>query len=355
MEQMEEKGFERIHAEPCLLKRKNDRGTVVICVYVDDYLLTGDRDAIDAALTDIETVFETRRLGPLREYIGCKFVTLPDGSTKLHQPDMITKLEKVFGKRVMDIRDVSIPMGPGVTVERPIEDDEMLDQNDQQDFRSGVGMLLYLVKLSRPDLSNAVRELSKVMDGATKAHLNMLYRVVRFVLITRDRGILVNPQADKGVQAYVDSDYAGDKTNRRSITGYLVYLFNVPVAWKSKQQGGITLSSSEAEYYALSEVAREMKFLKMVLDFLEIDLRGPMTTYVDNIGAIHLANNASSGMRTKHIDTRIHFVRELTQGENRLLKIEFVRSDENQSDTFTKNTTKEIFWKHTSKYMSSGG
>jgi hypothetical protein len=69
--------------------------------------------------------------------------------------------------------------------------------------------------------------------------------------------------------------------------------------------------------------------------------------YVDNIVAIHLANNASSGIRTKHIDTRIHFVRELTQGDNKLLEIEFVRSEDNQSDTFTKNTTSELFWKHT--------
>jgi hypothetical protein len=64
------------------------------------------------------------------------------------------------------------------------------------------------------------------------------------------------------VIAYVDSDFAGDKGNRRSITGYLVHLFGVPIAWKSKQQGGVTLSSSEAEYYAISEVAKELKFYR---------------------------------------------------------------------------------------------
>ena len=93
----------------------------------------------------------------------------------------------------------------------------------------------------------------------------------------------------------------------------------------------------------------------MILEFLDIELNGPMTVYVDNIGAIHLANNASSGTRTKHIDTRLHFVRELTQGDDKLLSIEFVRSEDNQSDTFTKNTGKEIFWKHTSRYMLSDG
>jgi hypothetical protein len=117
------------------------------------------------------------------------------------------------------------------------------------------------------------------------------------------------------------------------------------VACKSKQQGGVTLSSSEAEYYAISEVAAELKFVKMILD---------LKVYDDNIGAIHLDNNATSGTRTKHVDTRIHFVRELVQGDNKIMTIEFVRSVDNQSDTLTKNTTQEFFGKHTSQYMVDG-
>jgi hypothetical protein len=355
MTTMERRGFERTHVDSCLLKRKDESGTVLICVYVDDCLITGDRTAIHNAINDIESTFETRRVGTLNEYIGCTFLDMKNGSIKLIQPDMIKKMEKTFGGYMADIRDTNTPMGPGLTVIRPNDGDKRVDQLNQREFRSGVGMLLYLVKHSRPDLSNAVRELSKVMDGATNDHLNLLHRVVKFVLSTRDRGILMKPVPEKGVVAYVDSDYAGDKENRKSISGYLIYLHGVPIAWKSKQQGGVTLSSSEAEYYAISEVATELKFIAMIMEFIEIELSEPMKVYVDNIGAIHLANNASSGVRTKHIDTRIHFVRELTQGDNKLLDIEFVRSEENQSDTFTKNTTSELFWKHTNKYMVDAG
>jgi hypothetical protein len=105
----------------------------------------------------------------------------------------------------------------------------------------------------------------------------------------------------------------------------------------------------EAEYYAISEVAMVLKFLRMILEFVEMDVGASMTVRVDNIGAIHLANNATSGTRTKHVDTRVHFVRELVQGDNKIMTIEFVRSIDNQSDTFTKNTTQEISWKHTSR------
>jgi hypothetical protein len=209
------------------------------------------------------------------------------------------------------------------------------------------------IESSRPDLANAVRELSEVMDGATVSHVK--YRVIKYVLNTKNRGIHVKPNQENGCIAYVDSDYAGDRENRRSITGYLIYLFGVPIAWKSRLQGGITLSSSEAEYYVISEVAKEMKFVKMILDFLEIDTGELMKIYVENIGAIQLSNNAASGLRTKHIDTRVHYVRELTQGEQKILEIEFVTSEDNQSDTFTKNTSQEVFQRHTSKYMMDDG
>jgi hypothetical protein len=147
------------------------------------------------------------------------------------------------------------------------------------------------------------------MDGATEEHLRLMHRVVKFVLGTKERRILVKPNIDCGVMAYVDSDFAGDRGNRRSTTGFLVHLFGVPIAWKSRQQGGVTSSSSEAEYYAISELAKELKFVKMILDFLDVKYQEPMKVKVDNMGAIHLVNTASSGSRTKHVDTRIHFVK----------------------------------------------
>jgi phosphotransacetylase len=113
IEVMKGKGYESTHAEPCLLKKVDENGTVIICVYVDDCILTGNRKAIDAAINDIETVFEIRRLGSLKEYIGCTIMDMPDGSKKLIQPDMIKKLKKEFGMKVSNERNATTPMGPG--------------------------------------------------------------------------------------------------------------------------------------------------------------------------------------------------------------------------------------------------
>jgi hypothetical protein len=180
----------------------------MICVYVDDCLITGDRTAIDIAISDIESVFDTRRLGPLNEYIGCTFQTMPDGKMKIIQPEMIRKLELTFGEAVSEIRDSNTPMSAGTSVMIPSDADDKLDPTAQRECRSGVGMLLYMVKHSRPDLSNAVRELSKVMDAATKNHKTMLLRLIKFVIQTKDRGIRIKPQTEDEVIAFVDSDFA---------------------------------------------------------------------------------------------------------------------------------------------------
>ncbi|KAG7357827.1 reverse transcriptase RNA-dependent DNA polymerase [Nitzschia inconspicua] len=180
MSKMEEKGFERTYSEPCLLKRVDNNGTVVICVYVDDCLLVGDRKTIDAAVEDIGSAFETRRLEPLDEYIGCSVVDQYSGSKKLIQPDMVKKIEKEFGDAVSYLKNVKVPMASGISVIRPTEDDPLLSPEDQKDYRSAVGMLLYLVKHSRPDLRDAVRELSKVMSGASNDHVKLLHQVIKF-------------------------------------------------------------------------------------------------------------------------------------------------------------------------------
>ena len=114
-----------------------------------------------------------------------------------------------------------------------------------------------MVKHSRPDIANAVRELSKVLDGPNEAAVKELKRVIKFVLDTKNYGLIINPKKNHDFKwkltIYTDSDWAGDKDTRQSVSGYVLFLMNVPILWKSKGQNTLALSSSEAEYYALSE------------------------------------------------------------------------------------------------------
>ena len=213
-------------------------------------------------------------------------------------------------------------------------------------------MLLFLVKYSRPDLANIVRELSRVNDGATKAHMSMLLRVIKFTIDTRNKVLkyeIKNDTNEWKLRAFCDSDWAGNKDNRRSITGYCVYFQGCLVAWKSRAQKNVTLSSSEAEYVAISEVCTEIMFVKMILSFMGVEVRRPITVNCDNVGAIFLGHNAKASARTKHIDIRYHFIREhVIDG---IVEIVFVRSEENDADIFTKNVSRATYDKHSSKFM----
>jgi hypothetical protein len=135
--------------------------------------------------------------------------------------------------------------------------------------------------------------------------------------------------------------------DRRSITGYIVFLLGAPILWKSKAQKSVSLSSSEAEYYALSEAAKEIKFVVQILLSMGIPVKIPVIVRVDNMGAIFMSENASASSRTKHVDTRYHFVREYV--EDGFIRIVFVRTANNVSDSFTKNVTGDVYDAHTKR------
>ena len=190
----------------------------------------------------------------------------------LSQPDLIQKLTKQFHDQVEKLKVFETPAAPGVHVIRPLSEEEKLGTEEQTEYRSGVGSLLYLLKHSRPDLSNSVRELSKVMDGANRNHLKMMRRVIKFVIDTQDRKLILQPKPDEvqwEMRGYSDSDFAGDVDGRKSISGYVIYVQGCPISWRSKGQKSVSLLSTEAEYMAVSEVATEILFMKSMMDFLK--------------------------------------------------------------------------------------
>ena len=214
-----------------------------------------------------------------------------------------------------------------------------------------------MAKISRPDIQNSVRELSKCMSRASYLAYKELKRVLRFVLDTKNLGLRFAPVYTDlkkwRIVVYSDSDWAGDKDTRKSVTGYIIYLFGCPICWKSKGQRAVALSSSEAEFYALSEAAKEVKFILNLLNSFGVKVDLPLTIYVDNVGAIFMAENVSTSERTKHVDLRTSFVRRMVEdGE---VKIMFVRSVDNHSDGFTKNLGKELYDKHTPNFIAMKG
>ena len=164
------------------------------------------------------------------------------------QTHLINKIIGKFGNELSDKIFYGIPgtLGtPRFKVTCPDEGSNTIDENLQKHYCSGVGMLLYLIKYSRPDLSNAVRELSKCMDKATFGTYQEMLCVIKFVLDTKYICLNIQPNFDSKnswkLKVFSDSDWAGDPETRINVTGFIVYFQNVPVCWHLKAKRGVTL------------------------------------------------------------------------------------------------------------------
>ena len=356
---IKEMRFEKCFNDQCLLIRKGENGNVslMICIYIDDTLVIGTQSAIEEFKKEIKQFFKTKEEGPMNDYVGCLVKKVKDGLI-LHQSDLIGKLERAFDDEVCKVRSGQLPASTNEGIVVGVDDGiGNLDEKGQTKYRSGIGMLLFLVKYSRPDISNAVRELSKANQNPNPAHYKSLLEAIKFVLETRNKGLFYKRIDDDSmslhweIKAYCDSDFAGDKDARKSVSGFCIYVAGCLASWKSHAQKTVTLSSTEAEYVAMSEVCTEILFIKSILDFCGVGVKLPILVNCDNIGAIYLAHNAKTSRRTKHIDVKYHFVREYV--EEGIVKVIFVKSEDNDADLWTKNLGYAAYNKHSDKFMTS--
>ena len=196
---MQEGGFQLSEADPCMLYREDERRVCIIIIYIDNVLIIGKEEAIDAAIKILQGHFQVTDPTSLEDYLGVQIVQSDDGKKAwLGQPTIIKRLEKQFGERVAKKKTTIAPGTPGV-ISGKVDDISKVDEKTQSMYRSGVGTLLYLTKHCRPDITNPVRELSKSMDGASMAHVTEMYRVINFVLEMKTLGLRMVPIFKDGI------------------------------------------------------------------------------------------------------------------------------------------------------------
>jgi hypothetical protein len=199
-------------------------------------------------------------------------------------------------------------------------------------YQRAVGSLMYVATSTRPDISFSVATLSQFMRNPGSTHWEAAKRVLHYLKGTSDYGITLGT-TDGGLEAYVDADWAS-QAHRHSMSGYVVLLNGGPVAWSARKQPLITLSTAEAEYIALTTVAREVLYLQLLVGELYEPVTLPTPVYCDNQAAIALASNNKFHSRTKHIDLRYHFVRDHVK--NGTFGLHYCPTDDNVADAFTK-------------------
>jgi hypothetical protein len=236
---------------------------------------------------------------------------------------------------------------------KPLEQDECGEECiEKWDYASVVGMLMYLSSNSRPDIAFAVHQCAHFSFNPKKRHEEALKRIVRYLKVTKDRGLNFTPSEKFAVDCYVDADYAGlwryeddqDPVSVKSRTGYILIFAGCPLLWVSKLQTEVALSTLEAEYIALSQSMRDLiparRLIEEILPPFGINLESTKThstVFEDNEGAIALANSPKMTLRTKHIGIKYHFFREHVKSGN--IGIQHVSSENQIADVFTKGLT----------------
>jgi hypothetical protein len=218
----------------------------------------------------------------------------------------------------------------------------------QKQYQSIIGSLMYAMLGTRPDLAYAVSSLSQYCSGPTKQHMGAAKRVLRYLSGTRNFSLKYDKHNQENTPiGYSDSDWAGD-ADRRSTGGFVYKLAGGAISWKSKKQTSVALSTLEAEYMAASEAAKEAIWIKRLVKNLRLDNLQKLTPspliYIDNLGCIQNIQNPRHHERTKHIDIRYHFVRELV--ENKSIEIQHISSEENTADILTKALPRDAHEHH---------
>ena len=347
-------GFNRSKADPCLYFSWTSDGLIIWTSWVDDCFVCGKKEGVDKAKKLFKGQFDCDEVGELKEYIGCKVdIDRSKRCMKLTQPVLLQSYKDEF--ELPQSNGPKTPAVPGEVLQ-PCEEENQVSNSHHRMYRKGVGKLLHMMRWTRPEILNAVRELSRFMGGASWAHMKAMYRTMNYCVSTPNRGLILNPdQSWDGnadfeftVKGRADSDYANDPERRRSVSGYSTFLCGAPVTMKSRMQSSVTLSVTEAELVSGTQCAQDMLFIMRVLESLGLKVKKPMFLEMDNKGAIDLVHTWSVGGYTRHDSIRQNFLRELR--EENVIEVKWIPTDDNSSDLFTKNLPGPLFNKHTAVY-----
>ena len=334
-------GFVVSEWDPCLfIKTDKDGNFHYIGVYVDDLIhVYSDETAYQATVDKFAKVFHGYTdLGTLTEILNAE-VAVTEQSITLTQTRYVDALIEKFLDAESHAKVYTPAESDLLQWVMAAADGTALSAEDHALYREIVGAILYIATVCRPDISIAVGLLSRALEHPTAKCLEAAKRVLNYLRCTREIGLRWMVGADLQLRGMSDSDWAVVK----STSGYIFMLAQAAIAYISKKQVSIAMSSTESEIMAASLASLEAVFLRGILAELDALQREPTVIGIDNQGAIALSKNYVSNSRTKHIERRHLKIRELV--EELKVKPEFLPTDDNPADMMTKPLGKAKFEK----------
>lgn len=265
-------------------------------------------------------------MGDVKHFLGLS-IEKQNGVYNISLANYIDNLVSRTG--LSEAKIAKTPMDPGYLKNnmesKPLE--------DSTKFRAVVGALLYVAVCARPDIAASTAILGRKFSAPTETDWTAAKRVIRYLKGTKNWSLRLGGEKQE-LKAFSDSDWAGDQSTRKSTTGFVIYYAGGAVSWVSRRQACVTLSTMEAEYVALAETCQEVLWMRRLLkDLGEEQISGTIIEE-DNQSCLSFAKSERTNKRSKHIETKHHFIKDLCErGE---VVLEYCPTDRMNADIFTK-------------------
>ena len=299
-------------------------------------VLGADLARVKETIKGIAQQWEIKDLGDVGQILGLQVSRDRQKRTlRLTQEPYIRALVRQFG--LEDSKPINTPISDRNTVASPAKDEA---EADQSRYQSSVGMVMWVARGSRFDVQYLIGQLSQYCNNPTIRHWNAIQRLIRYLNGTADYGIEYGGKGLSGhqLQGYCDADYAGDTSDQRSTSGYLFILGGGPITWTSVKQRSVSTSTTESEYMALSEACKQGYWIRALLGELNRYQYLPKSRatpiFSDNQSCIALAKDPIAHSRTKHIDVRYHYIRELVSFGK--VAVDYIPTEDMKADILTK-------------------
>jgi hypothetical protein len=332
-------GFTRCGSDWSVYTRRSPSSFSMSATSVDDILLASDSKAeSDLTASQINSKFTITDCGDADWILGCRITRCrPKRLLMIDQEQFILSILRQYdldrcnkATTPLPSERLSADMCPKTDKDRALA-----ATKPYSDYCAIVGKCMYLSTCTRPDISYAVRELARYMSNYGTRHYAAAKHLLRYLKGTSSRGILYGNVDNMTpiFRSFADSDWA-TSANRKSISGYLIECGGGPLAWSSKQQTLIALSSCEAEYIACTHCARQIIWLRALFTELGYPQEQATVLYCDNQGTVACTHDPHSHSRMKHIDLRAHFIRECVN--RRIIDVHHIPGSQNPADLLTK-------------------
>ena len=338
-EAIKEFDFIKNEDEPCVYKRVIGSAIVFLVLYVDDILLIGnDIPALQNVKTWLGNCFSMKDLGEAAYILGIKIYR--DRSRRIISLSQSAYIDKVLKRFSMEnSKRGFLPMSHGIKLSKtqcPTSKEER-ERMSRIPYASAIGSIMYAMLCTRPDVAYALSITSRYQSNPGESHWTAVKNILKYLRRTKDVVLTYGGQEDDlVVKGYTDASFQFDLDDFRSQSGYVFCLNGGVVSWKSSKQDTVADSTTEAEYIAALDAAKEAVWIKKFISALGVvpSIVDPVDLYCDNNGAIAQAKEPRSHQRSKHILRRYHLIREIIDRGD--VKICRVPTNDNVADPLTK-------------------